>query len=285
MVDGTAAEAALVAAVEETGFGARPAGPVTLAVSGMMCSHCTGRVDAALKAVPGVTSVAVDLASNSAVVDGTAAEAALVAAVEETGFGARLAVPVELNVKGMTCEHCVARADKGLRAVAGVTSVAVDLAGGKATVEGTAALPALLGAIEDAGFEGSVAGAAGAGADQTDASTGSDAPALRRPPSLEMGKSPAMSRGPGSSSPLHTPLPLQSVCSPASNLTARRTRSLSCSPRGSSSRWSATASTTHPRLRGRTSASPLAPARTSPSRRPTSYAEIVPRSRRDCAVS
>ena len=39
-----------------------------------------------------------------------------------------------LKVTGMMCPHCQAHVQKALEAVAGVTAVEVDLAGGKATV-------------------------------------------------------------------------------------------------------------------------------------------------------
>ena len=40
-----------------------------------------------------------------------------------------------LNVQGMSCGHCVQHVETALRKVAGVSSVAVDLAKGKAVVE------------------------------------------------------------------------------------------------------------------------------------------------------
>lgn len=58
----------------------------TISIEGMSCQHCVGAVTEALKAVAGVTSVNVDLASKKAVVEGTADEAALKEAVEDTGF-------------------------------------------------------------------------------------------------------------------------------------------------------------------------------------------------------
>ena len=42
----------------------------------------------------------------------------------------------EYVVEGMTCGHCVAAVDGELRRIAGVASVAVDLAAGTATVSG-----------------------------------------------------------------------------------------------------------------------------------------------------
>jgi len=46
---------ALIQAVEKVGYDV-PAGTVELAVEGMTCASCVGRVEKALKAVPGVTA-------------------------------------------------------------------------------------------------------------------------------------------------------------------------------------------------------------------------------------
>lgn len=43
---------------------------------------------------------------------------------------------VELSVQGMTCGSCVKHVTKALQSVAGVSRVEVDLANGRATVEG-----------------------------------------------------------------------------------------------------------------------------------------------------
>lgn len=60
---------------------------------------------------------------------------------------------ITLTIKGMMCKHCQARVEKALKAVEGVTSVTVDLEGGKATVEGTAAAETLRQVVADAGYE------------------------------------------------------------------------------------------------------------------------------------
>lgn len=59
-----------------------------LSIEGMTCNHCVGSVDKALRAVPGVTDVKVDLASKSAVVQAGDAvtDAALSDAVNDIGF-------------------------------------------------------------------------------------------------------------------------------------------------------------------------------------------------------
>ncbi len=57
-------------------------------VTGMSCAACSARVEKAVSAVPGVTSCAVSLLTNSMGVEGTADAAAVIAAVEDAGYGA-----------------------------------------------------------------------------------------------------------------------------------------------------------------------------------------------------
>jgi len=80
--------AALIQAVEKVGYEV-PASAVELAVEGMTCASCVGRVEKALKAVPGVAEAAVNLATERATVRGTASMDALVAAVQKAGYEAR----------------------------------------------------------------------------------------------------------------------------------------------------------------------------------------------------
>ncbi len=60
----------------------------TYQVTGMSCAACSARVEQAVKKVPGVTVCAVNLLTNTMGVEGTADEAAIVAAVEAAGYGA-----------------------------------------------------------------------------------------------------------------------------------------------------------------------------------------------------
>ncbi|MBQ8179581.1 MAG: heavy-metal-associated domain-containing protein [Candidatus Methanomethylophilaceae archaeon] len=61
----------------------------TLKVEGMMCEGCVGNVRAALQAVPGVTSVDVDLKKGTAKVEhGGCTDEALIGAVVDAGFRA-----------------------------------------------------------------------------------------------------------------------------------------------------------------------------------------------------
>ena len=55
-------------------------------VTGMSCAACSARVEKAVSKVPGVTSCSVSLLTNSMGVEGTAAPADIVAAVEAAGY-------------------------------------------------------------------------------------------------------------------------------------------------------------------------------------------------------
>ena len=57
-------------------------------VTGMSCAACQARVEKAVSQVPGVTSCAVSLLTNSMGVEGTAAPAEIIRAVENAGYGA-----------------------------------------------------------------------------------------------------------------------------------------------------------------------------------------------------
>jgi len=85
---GPANRVRLVTAIEDAGYSV-PAEPVVLAIDGMTCASCVARVEGALKAVPGVTSAAVNLATERATILGSADAALLVTAVEDAGYEAR----------------------------------------------------------------------------------------------------------------------------------------------------------------------------------------------------
>ena len=57
-------------------------------ITGMSCAACSARVEKAVSAVPGVSSCAVSLLTNSMGVEGNASEADIIRAVEEAGYGA-----------------------------------------------------------------------------------------------------------------------------------------------------------------------------------------------------
>lgn len=58
-------------------------------VTGMSCAACSARVEKAVRGVPGVTDCSVNLLTGAMGVEGAAADAAVVAAVEAAGYGAR----------------------------------------------------------------------------------------------------------------------------------------------------------------------------------------------------
>jgi Au+-exporting ATPase len=133
----------------------------------MSCASCVGRVEKALKAVPGVEAVSVNLATERASITAktTVDRAKLVEAVENVGYSvpAKSSTPVgsiELLVEGMTCASCVGRVERALKAVPGVTEASVNLATERATISGSADTAGLIAAVEDAGYEAKVIGAA-----------------------------------------------------------------------------------------------------------------------------
>ena len=64
----------------------------------------------------------------------------------------------QLSIPGMSCGHCKATVEGALSAVPGAGGVAVDLAARTAHVAGDAAVPALLAALDQAGYPAEVTG-------------------------------------------------------------------------------------------------------------------------------
>ncbi|OWP47893.1 heavy metal translocating P-type ATPase [Pseudomonas nitroreducens] len=130
-----------------------------LPVSGMTCASCAGRVERALRKVPGVQDASVNLASEQARVQLAAPSngetlPALVAAVEQAGYQ----VPshsLELAIEGMTCASCVGRVERALAKVPGVRTASVNLASERAHVELLGAVEAatLIAAVDKAGYK------------------------------------------------------------------------------------------------------------------------------------
>ncbi|KAB2688462.1 heavy metal translocating P-type ATPase [Brucella tritici] len=152
---------------------------LTLPIEGMTCASCVGRVERALKDVPGVTQAIVNLATERASVTASSevGRAQLVAAIERSGYTVPTPVPappaqrdfVELSIEGMTCASCVGRVERTLNDVPGVTHAAVNLATERATVRGSASAADLIAAIAKAGYEASpVTGPAAADEDAVD---------------------------------------------------------------------------------------------------------------------
>ncbi|WP_321879758.1 heavy metal translocating P-type ATPase [Burkholderia cepacia] len=165
---------------------------IELSVDGMHCGGCTGRVQRALAAVPGVVEAAVDLDAHAATVTAqeTIDAARLIEAIGAAGYRAAVRAPVlevaaatqahpveasptpmaaaastagrplpatstvELDIDGMTCASCVSRVEKALAKVPGVTRASVNLATERATVDVTADVSAtqLVETVKQAGY-------------------------------------------------------------------------------------------------------------------------------------
>jgi heavy metal translocating P-type ATPase len=125
---------------------------LTLPVEGMHCASCVGRVERALRDVPGVTEAHVNLAAERADVRvGVGTDpAALVKAIEALGYRVPMRT-VTLAVEGMKCAGCVGGVERALAAVPGVTSASVNLATEKAVVTGAAPVEDLVAAVASKG--------------------------------------------------------------------------------------------------------------------------------------
>ncbi|ABE56964.1 Heavy metal translocating P-type ATPase [Shewanella denitrificans OS217] len=96
-------------------------------ITGMSCTSCVGRVEKALKAVQGVMSANVNLATEMASIEGTASLAELVEAVEGAGYK----VPTKTasyGVGGMSCASCVSRVENAMKSLPQIQHAQVNLA-------------------------------------------------------------------------------------------------------------------------------------------------------------
>ncbi|XP_054777670.1 copper-transporting ATPase RAN1-like [Prosopis cineraria] len=144
-------------------------------VTGMTCAACSNSVEAALKAVDGVTSASVALLQNKADVvynPSLVKDAEIKNAIEDAGFEAEILPEPSVNalgkklhgtlvgqftIGGMTCAACVNAVEGILRNLPGVKRAAVALATSFGEVEydpNVINKDDIVIAIEDAGFEG-----------------------------------------------------------------------------------------------------------------------------------
>lgn len=137
--------------------GSHQAARLSLPVEGMTCASCVGRVERALKAVPGVQTATVNLATERADVtfSGVADPQAAVSAIESAGYAVREET-TELAIEEMTCASCVGRAEKALTQLPGVLSASVNLATERARVRhlaGVISTADLEAAVVQAGYK------------------------------------------------------------------------------------------------------------------------------------
>ena len=140
---------------------AKIANRITIPIEGMTCASCVGHVEGALKRVPGVSAVTVNLGTEKAAVELASPEPSQQPSMEDlapAGSQAGYKVATEkmtLNIGGMTCAACVFHVENALNGVAGVSKTQVNLATEKATVEYVAGVAGLAGfeeAVKSAGY-------------------------------------------------------------------------------------------------------------------------------------
>ncbi|UXY09879.1 copper-exporting P-type ATPase CopA [Kosakonia sp. ML.JS2a] len=154
---------------------------IELTLDGLSCGHCVKRVKESLEKRPDVEHAEVTI--ERAEVTGSASADALIATVQEAGYGASVSHPKakplaesslpsealtaatselpaaddvddsqQLLINGMSCASCVSRVQKALQAVPGVTQARVNLAERTALVMGSAPAAELVNAVEQAGY-------------------------------------------------------------------------------------------------------------------------------------
>ena len=129
----------------------------TFGVMGMMCASCVGTVEGAIKELPGIKDVSVNLTTERArvVYDPSQVSPEQIAKAVE-GAGYQVAVSeVTVSVGGMTCATCAQTIESSLMDLDGVYSAVVNLATERVTVRydpDAVTLPAIKAAIVDAGY-------------------------------------------------------------------------------------------------------------------------------------
>lgn len=102
---------------------------VSFAVHGMTCAACVAKVEKALKNMAGVVDARVNLVAGKATVEYFPDQVSvpqMAKTIQALGYE----VPEEevlLTVRGMSCAACVAKVEKAVKALPGVTSVVVNL--------------------------------------------------------------------------------------------------------------------------------------------------------------
>ena len=108
-------------------------------VGGLNCASCVAHAERAIMGVQGVRVAHVNLANQTATIEaeGAVSASAISQALVDAGKPAKPR-EITLDIKGMTCASCVARAEQALAEVAGALEVHVNLATGRATVQSLA---------------------------------------------------------------------------------------------------------------------------------------------------
>lgn len=92
-----------------------------IAVKGMTCVSCASRIEKALLKVNGVVNATVNLATETATIEGVASTGDIKSAIINAGYDVELESR-QFEVKGMTCASCAGRVEKALMKISGVGS-------------------------------------------------------------------------------------------------------------------------------------------------------------------
>jgi P-type Cu+ transporter len=133
---------------------------LSLPISGMTCASCGSHVERALKELPGMGDVVVNLGTHKAVLNYDPQKVKLEEmkrAVEGVGYGVPTS-ELTLEVRGMTCASCVAHVEGALIELPGVQDVTVNLGLGTARVTyipGVISTSGMKRAVHEVGYEAS----------------------------------------------------------------------------------------------------------------------------------
>ena len=150
---------------------------ITIPVDGMTCAACVSHVTEALKNIPNVEQVAVNLATEKATLRmpaGGIEKDELKSAVENAGYKVG-SESITLSIEGMTCAACVSHIENSILKLMGVEEVFVNLPTETAKVRyipGLESVSSIKSAITNAGYSSTYI-------DQDELSYGSTARAQR----------------------------------------------------------------------------------------------------------
>lgn len=123
-------------------------------IKGMTCASCANRIEKALASVAGVEQANVNLATETATVQGNVAFSEIANAITAAGYQLD-SEKRQFAVKGMTCASCAGRVEKALKKQHGVFSAVVNLATETVTLdlEPSTTNASLQQAVAAAGYE------------------------------------------------------------------------------------------------------------------------------------
>jgi P-type Cu+ transporter len=145
---------------------------LSVPVNGMTCASCVSHVERAIKELPGVSKVVVNLATNKVTLNYDPAQVKLTdvrRAVDHAGY----IVPSDeltLDVRGMTCASCVGHVEGALKELSGVLTATVNPGMGTARVQyipGLVSVSQMKRAVHEVGYEAAERGT-GSGTDAAD---------------------------------------------------------------------------------------------------------------------